>query len=147
MFSRSHSLSVCQPKGWLQQNLKFFFFSCRSFILRFEQSRRYLSGAPLPMGTTWPCVIICYCSWNMEPVWHFVLWALTRKIVLQWTLGWMYLFTLEFSLDICSGVEFQDHKLTLFLVSKETSILCSIMATLIYIRVRGFLLLHSLSCV
>ena len=45
----------------------------------------------------------------------------------------MYLFQLEFSLDICLGVEFLDHMATLFLVFYGTSIVFSIVAALIYI--------------
>ena len=36
--------------------------------------------------------------------------------MLLWTLGCMYLFELEFSLDICPGVGLQDHMVALFLV-------------------------------
>ena len=38
------------------------------------------------------------------------------KIVLQWTLGCMYLFELWFSPDICPGVGLLDHMVVLFLV-------------------------------
>ena len=45
----------------------------------------------------------------------------------------MYLFKLEFSLDICPGVGLQDHIVTLFLVFYGTSILFSIVTAAIYI--------------
>ena len=62
-------------------------------------------------------------------------------IVLQWTLGWMYLLELWFSLDICPGVGLLDHTVALFLVFKGTSILFSTEAAPIYIptnSARGF---------
>ena len=62
----------------------------------------------------------------------------------------MYLFELEFSLDICPGVGLLDHMVTLFIVFKGTSVLCSIVAEPIYIStnsVGGFPLLHTLSCI
>ena len=48
-------------------------------------------------------------------------------VVLQWTLGCMYLFELWFSLDIWSGVELLDHMVAPFLVLKGTSMLFSIL--------------------
>ena len=42
----------------------------------------------------------------------------TFSFICQWTwnLGFMYLFKLEFSLNICPGVDLQDYMVTLFLV-------------------------------
>ena len=45
----------------------------------------------------------------------------------------MYLFELEFSPDVCPGVESLGHVVVLFLVFKETSLLFFLMAVLIYI--------------
>ena len=45
----------------------------------------------------------------------------------------MYIFKLQFSLDIYPGLGLQDHLIILFLVFKGTSILFSIVATPIYI--------------
>ena len=53
----------------------------------------------------------------------------------------MYLFELWFSLGICPGVGLLSHVVVLFLVSKGTSMLFSIVAVPIYIptsSVRGF---------
>ena len=50
-------------------------------------------------------------------------------IVLLWTLGYMYLFKLRFSLDICPGVGLQDYMVVLFLVLWEIFILFSTVAT------------------
>ena len=55
------------------------------------------------------------------------------RIVLQRTLGYMYLFKLWFYLDTCPGVGLQDHIIVLFLVFKGTSIPFSIVAIPIYI--------------
>ena len=55
---------------------------------------------------------------------------------------------LWFLLDICLGVELQDHMVALFLVFKEISILSSRLAVPIYIpsnNVGGFPLLYTLS--
>lgn len=60
--------------------LFFFFFPSKSFILRFGQSRRYLSGASLPMDTTWSGVIKRYRSRNVAPVQHYMLWALACSL-------------------------------------------------------------------
>ena len=57
-----------------------------------------------------------------------------------------YLFKLEFSLDICPGVELPDQMKTLFLVFKGTSILFFIVAAAIYIltkSVGGLPFLHT----
>ena len=54
-------------------------------------------------------------------------------IVLQWTLGSMYLFELCFSPDICPGMELQDHMIGLYLFFKETSIMFSTVPAPIYI--------------
>ena len=65
--------------------------------------------------------------------------------MLRWTLGYVYLFELWLSLDICPGVGLQDHMVVLFLVFKGTPILFSIVATPIYIptnRVWAFLSSH-----
>ena len=53
--------------------------------------------------------------------------------MLPWTLGYLYLFELRFSLDICPWVGLLNHMLVLFLVFWGTSILFSIMAAPIYI--------------
>ena len=53
--------------------------------------------------------------------------------MLQWTLGCMYLFELEFSLGIYPGVGLQDHIAALFLIFKGTSTLCFIFPAPIYI--------------
>ena len=45
----------------------------------------------------------------------------------------MYLFELEFSPDVCPGVESLDHIVVLFLVFKETSLPFFVVAVLIYI--------------
>ena len=68
-------------------------------------------------------------------------------MVLQWTLGFMYLFELVFSFfsDIYPGVELLDHMAVLFLVLWETSILFSTVAAPIYTptnSVWGFPFLH-----
>ena len=71
-------------------------------------------------------------------------------VVQLWTLGCMYLFKLEFSLDICPGMGLLDHMATLFLVFWRTSILFSIVAAPIYIptnSVGGFPFLHTLSSI
>ena len=47
--------------------------------------------------------------------------------VLQWTLGYMYLLELEFSLDICPGVGWLGHMALYFLLFWGTSVLFSIM--------------------
>ena len=53
--------------------------------------------------------------------------------MLQWTLGCMYYFKLEFSLDICPGVGLLGHMAVLFIVFWGTSILFSIVVVPIYI--------------
>ena len=70
--------------------------------------------------------------------------------MLLWTLDCMYLFELEFSLDICPGLGLLDHMVILFLVFWGTSRLFSIVSTAIYIptsSVRGFPLLHTFSVI
>ena len=60
----------------------------------------------------------------------------------------MYLFELWFSLGICPGVGLLGHVVVLFLVSKGTSMLFSIVAVPIYIptnSVRGFPFFHAIS--
>ena len=67
-------------------------------------------------------------------------------VVLQWTLGYMYLFQSWFSLDRCPGVRLLVHTVILFLVFCGTSILFTIMVAPIYIptnSVRGFPFLHT----
>ena len=74
-----------------------------------------------------------------------ILWL---YIVLQWTLGCMYLLELWFCQDRCPGVGFLDDMVVLFLVLWGTSILFSIMVVPIYIptnSVRGFPFLPNLS--
>ena len=64
----------------------------------------------------------------------------------QWTLGCMYPFKPWFSLDICPGMEFLDHRVALVLVFCGSSILFLIVAASIYIlnhSVRVFLFLHT----
>ena len=59
----------------------------------------------------------------------------------------MYLFKLEFCLEVCLGVGLLDHKVLQFLVFWGTSILLSIVAEPIYIStnsIGGFLFLHTL---
>ena len=61
--------------------------------------------------------------------------------VLQWIFWCMYLFELWFSLGICPGVGLLGHVVVLFLVSKGTCMLFSVVAVPIYIptnSVRGF---------
>ena len=70
--------------------------------------------------------------------------------LMQWTLGYMYLFEVLFSPDICPGVGFLDHMTSLFLVFWGSSIPFSIVAAPIYIptnRVGGFPFFHSLSSI
>ena len=59
--------------------------------------------------------------------------------MLLWTLGFIYLFVLVFSLfpDIYSGVESLDHMVDLFLVLGGTSILFSIVVAPIYIPIKS----------
>ena len=60
----------------------------------------------------------------------------------------MYLFEIQFLLDMCPGVGLLDPVATLFLVFLENFILFSIVSTSIYIltnSVRGFPFLHTLS--
>ena len=66
--------------------------------------------------------------------------------MIQWTLGCMYLFESEFSLDIYWGVKFLDCVVTLLLALYGTSILFSLEDLPIYVStsVGGFLLLHPL---
>ena len=62
----------------------------------------------------------------------------------------MYIFELQFSLDICPGVGLQDHMVVLFLVLKVLSILFSTVAVSIYIAtnsIGGFPSLHMLSSI
>ena len=62
----------------------------------------------------------------------------------------MYLFELQFSLDICLGIVLLDHMATLVLVFKGTSILFFVVAAPVYIptnSVRRFLFLHTLSSI
>ena len=57
-------------------------------------------------------------------------------------------FKLWFSLDICPGVRLLDHKVALFLLFQEASILFSTVVVLLYIptnSVGGFPFLHTLS--
>ena len=53
--------------------------------------------------------------------------------MLLWTKGCLYLFKLEFSLDICPEVELLNHMIDLFLVFWGISILFSIVAAPTYI--------------
>ena len=53
--------------------------------------------------------------------------------MLWWILGYMYLFQLWFSSDICLGVQPLDHILTLFLIFKGISSLFFIVAAPVYI--------------
>ena len=64
---------------------------------------------------------ICTKSLSIPLSW--LLW-----IILQWTLGCMYLSELQFCLDVCSGMGLLDHMATLFFIFCGTSILFSIMA-------------------
>ena len=62
----------------------------------------------------------------------------------------MYLFELWFSLGICPGVGLLGHVVVLFLVSKGTSMLFSIVAVPIYIptnSVRRFPFFHTISSI
>ena len=62
----------------------------------------------------------------------------------------MYLFELWFSLGICPGVGLLGHVVVLFLVSKGTCMLFSVVAVPIYIptdSVGGFPFLHTLSSI
>ena len=71
-------------------------------------------------------------------------------IVLLWTSGCMYLFGLEFCLDICPRMGLLDHMVILFLVFWGTSPLFSIVAVPTYIltnSVEGFPFLHILSSI
>lgn len=81
-FPEAKAFYTCQPNGWLKQKCKvfFFFFLVKSFILKVGRSRRCLSRIPLPMDTARCCVIICYCSQNVESVQHDVLWALAQGL-------------------------------------------------------------------
>ena len=53
--------------------------------------------------------------------------------MLWWILGYMYLFQLWFSSDICLGLQPLDHILTLFLIFKGISSLFFIVAAPVYI--------------
>ena len=55
--------------------------------------------------------------------------------ILLWTLRWIYLFELQFCLDVCPGVGLQDHTTMLFLVFWGTSILFFIVASPVYIPI------------
>ena len=62
----------------------------------------------------------------------------------------MYLFELDFCLDICRGVGLLDHMVVLFLAFRGTSIVFSTVAAPTYIptnRVGGFPFLHTLSSI
>ena len=63
---------------------------------------------------------------------HVLVVALFSAAMNKW-----YLFKLEFSPDICPGVELLDHMETLFLVFKGTSILFFIVAAAIYILTKS----------
>ena len=67
------------------------------------------------------------------------------RMVLQWTLGRMFLFKRKFCPSICPGV--LDHMVVLVLVFKGTSVLFSLVAAPIYTptsRIGGFPFLHTL---
>ena len=68
--------------------------------------------------------------------------------MLLWTLGCMFLFKLQSSLDTCPGVGLLDHVTTLFLVFRGTRMLFSLVFALICIptnSVREFPFFHALS--
>ena len=70
--------------------------------------------------------------------------------VLLWTQGCMYLFELEFCLDICPGVRLLDHIVILILVFCQTSTLFPIVVASTYIPITrgdGFLFFHTLSSI
>ena len=87
----------------------------------------WLSNIPLYIGTPSSLFIPLLMDISF-PSMSQLLW-----IVLQWTLGCLYLSELWFCLDICPGVGLLDHMATLFLVFWGTSILFSIVAAPIYI--------------
>ena len=69
-------------------------------------------------------------------------------VVFQWTLKWVYLFELWFSLDICPGVGSMDHMVVVYLVFKGASVLFSVVVVSIYIptnSVGGFPFLNTFS--
>ena len=74
--------------------------------------------------------------------------VLAILIVLRWTLGYMYIFKLWLSLNICPGVCLLGHVAIQFLVFRGACTLFSIVAVPVYIPVDsaiGFPLLHTLS--
>ena len=122
-FSKIISRSICVTAGGII-----------SFFL-------WLSSIPLYICTT--SSLATHLSMDIYVVsMSWLLW-----IVLQWTLGCMYLFELWFSLDICPGFGLLDHMTTLFLALWGNFILFSIMTAPIYIptnRVGQFLFLQTL---
>ena len=99
--------------------------------------------------------VVFHCIYVPHLLYPFISWwkfrllpCLGYCIMLLWTLGCcMYLFKLEFSPDVCPGVRFLTHMVTLFLVFSGTSILFSIVAAPIYIptnSVGGFPFLHTI---
>ena len=109
----------------------------------------------------WPNSVPFY-GWVIMYMYHdffihsFIHWWTSRFFLVlaivnnaAWTLGYMCLLELWFSLGISPVVGFLAHMVVLFLVFKEISILFSIMAVLIYIlsSARGFLFLHILSSI
>ena len=70
--------------------------------------------------------------------------------MLLWTLEWLYLFRLQFLLDICPGIGLLDHNVILLLIFWGTYILFCIVAAPAYIStnsVREFPFLHTLSSI
>jgi len=99
---------------------------------------------PPPKGV---CVHVCYISLSIPLLIDIfvasVSWLLW--VVLQWTLGCMYLFKVWFSPDTHTGVGLLDRMVVVFLVFKWTFILFSIVAVPVYIPTntsRGFPFLH-----
>ena len=106
----------------------------------------WASNSPLYIliFTTFLYALLCWWTFRLLPYLGYY------KTVLQWTLGCLYLFELEFPdfPDICPGVGLQDHMLTLVLVFKGASMLFSIVSVPIYTptnSVGGFPFLHTLS--
>ena len=108
----------------------------------------WASNSPLYIliFTTFLYALLCWWTFRLLPYLGYY------KTVLQWTLGCLYLFELEFPdfPDICPGVGLLDHVATLFLIFWGTSTLFSTAAALIYVltnSIRGLPFLHIFSSI
>ena len=84
---------------------------------RGRQRMRWLDSVDMNLGKLWKIV-------RDREAWHAAIHGVAKSwtrlsgwtTTTTWTLGCMYLFKLQLSLDICPWVELQDHMATLFLV-------------------------------